>query len=171
MPARCKQIYMSLFIKSALALVTMVCSNGHAISSEAADFRYAQTMYKERRMDAFFGASTWVRIKHWSIFSAEQKDRWLSLELTALARHCRWSDVERLYSAEGQGLALAEEAMSLIRMKEAYRRYRIDVPASTQTIAAKIDRSRENWSASADEYRKFTSPRQLRVHVESLCRE
>ena len=140
-------------------------------SSEPTEFAYAQALYRNGESDALFGLTQWVRLRLWPTFSEVQKDRWLSLELTALARHCRWTEIDRLYAFEGLHLAMAGEAMSLIQMKKAYQSYLSDAQAKPKSLASKFESTRTNWAATADEFKHFTSPVQLTAHVESLCRD
>lgn len=137
--------------------------------AQADTLAWAQERFVAKDFDAFFGAVQWTRVREWPRLSAEQKDRWYALELVALARLCAWPAIDARVSAEEFPGPLSREAMSHIQLKSGFKRYKRDPDNRKPSLLKRLEINRSRWAASTEDFSRFSSPENLRVHVGSRC--
>lgn len=146
-----------------IAVVLILLLNNSVLAQDL--FAQAQSNYREGQFDRLFGLIRWSR-GHID-FSSQEKDRWLALELMALARHCRWLDI---YSRETLVKGpLAKKAMEVIRLKEEYKKFSTDPDLPHLSVEKRLASMQEHWRINDLELRKIKSPKYIRLHVESQC--
>ena len=153
-----------------LACVILMVSIASAHSDENYLAR-AKELYAAKDYDAFFGITQWIRVRQWDALTTEERDHWLSLELIALSRHCAWETIEALTEAATLPGPVSEKAMSYIRLKTGFKRFKLDPSKRRVSLTRRFVNSRSRWGISDAEYARFNSPERLKVHVGSRCAE
>lgn len=128
-------------------------------------FADAQQLYRQGDFSAYFGLVQWIRTNKWSELENEERDHWLALELMALARHCRWSEIQR-FKPEG---AWSQKALDLISVKQEYKNFLSDPQAQRLKFSQQIIQAQSHWHLNSKQMAQLSTPQNLRVPVRSQC--
>ncbi len=150
-------------MRLAFALLILISS----IGAQASLLDDARASYRRADFETFFGIAQWARLTAPAGLKREDRDRLLALELTGLARHCRWREIA-LLKEEAHG-PLAVKAFGLIAVKEEYKRFAGDPNFKNPPLSRKIAHAREHWGATPENIKTLARPDRIRVKVRSLC--
>ncbi len=129
----------------------------------------AREKYRTEQFSSFFALARWVRLRNWESLPIEQQDHWLALELMALARHCRWQEVDQLSRAVETPLKRTKKALALISVKQGFKQFKSDPTQQNLPIWRHIEQRRSHWKSSNADFLKLENPVNLRVKVDSHC--
>jgi hypothetical protein len=118
--------------------------------------------------DSFFGSALYLR----ATGGSEVVDHSFALELMALARHCQWEVIIDLTQGaqEIPSSPLSNKALALIKLKKGFQTFMSDPRNSKTSWIERAAKTRDQWPLTQRELRLLSSPENLRLHVESLCK-